>query len=170
MVDPSAETERDFSPLPVEAFFAANHGDEGESYAFHLGALWPTADDSDWSWNPQLLIGATQNTAEQVSAIKGFDLMLRWTPGVGDDEPADGLAWFLEIGAGIQYVGPESFPQFGTHLNGRLRGGFGGRFDLDDTSELLLGVNWLHMSNGNALQPNVGHDGPMLYLGLRRTF
>ena len=168
--DSDADLEQVQPPPTYELFFAANHGDEGESYAVHLGCLHPVTADSDWSWNPQLLLGGTQNTAEEPSAIAGFDLMLRWTPGQSEPDPADRFDWFVELGAGVQYTGPESFPQFGTHANGRLRAGLGATWQAGDDTYLVAGLGWLHMSNGNVFDVNVGHDGPMGYLGLRFGF
>ena len=148
-----------------ESFFAFAYGDEGETYALHVGSEWRGHPNPDFRIAPQLVFAAANNTDDAWSALTGFDLQLRFY-----QEPVGSLEWFFEIGAGIQYVGPESFPRSGTHLNGRLRAGIGGRYQANDRVDLLAGLGWLHMSNGNALQPNVGHDGPMAYLGVSVDF
>ncbi len=146
-----------------ETFFAFNYGDEGETYALHLGAeYFDPADDNNLAIAPQLVFAAANNTDDRWSALTGFDLQLRWYQDTGNDD----WSWFLEAGAGIQYVGPQSFPRSGTHWNGRLRAGAGLRYRANDRVDLLAGLGWLHMSNGNALQPNVGHDGPLAFLGI----
>ena len=148
-----------------ESFFAFAYGDEGETYTLHVGAEWNPAESGGFAVAPQLVFGAANNTDDVWSALSGFDLQLRWY-----QRPIGAWDWFFEAGAGVQYVGPQSYPRSGTHWNGRLRAGVGARYACDDRLDLLMGVGWLHMSNGNALQPNVGHDGPMFYLGISKTF
>lgn len=144
-----------------EAFLAFAYGDEGEVLSAHVGAAYEFDPVNRVEIVPQLGFGVAQNTDDDRPVISSFDLQMRWTPW-----EHEGWEAFLEWGAGLQYVGPESFPRSGTHANGRLRAGAGVRYFLEERADLIAGVGWLHMSNGNALDPNVGHDGPMFYLGL----
>jgi hypothetical protein len=162
----AAEVDDHFSTLVPEMFFAFAYGDEGETYALHVGTeVRPFYDEQDFVVAPQLVFAAANNTDDAWSALTGFDLQLRFY-----QEPIGNFDWFFEAGAGVQYVGPESYPRSGTHANFRLRAGVGTRYALDDGPDLIAGIGWLHMSNANALQPNVGHDGPMIYLGLNWDF
>ena len=147
-----------------EAFVSFAFGDEGQLAAAHVGAERMLDDYPKWGIVPQLGLGPGRNVDEDYTVFTSFDLVLRRYVG----EPAPG-EWemFYEAGAGLQYTGPSSFPSDGTHFNGRLRLGFGGRYIIEDRVDLIAGLNWLHMSNGNAIQPNVGHDGPMFYFGVQ---
>ncbi|MEM9419599.1 MAG: acyloxyacyl hydrolase [Planctomycetota bacterium] len=144
-----------------ESFVSFAYGDEGGAVQAHIGASYEFDPIYRVEVVPQLGFGVAQNTDQDRPLITSFDLQMRWTPW-----EYDGWEAFLEWGAGLQYVGPESMPRSGTHANGRLRAGVGIRYYLEERMDLLAGAGWLHMSNGNALQPNVGHDGPMFYLGL----
>ncbi len=144
-----------------EAFIAFAYGDEGEVLAAHVGAAYEFDPVNRVEVVPQLGFGVAQNTDDDRPMISSFDLQMRWTAW-----ERDGWEGFLEWGGGLQYVGPESFPRSGTHANGRLRAGAGVRYFLEDRADLIAGVGWLHMSNANVLDVNVGHDGPMFYLGL----
>ncbi|MEM9883238.1 MAG: acyloxyacyl hydrolase [Planctomycetota bacterium] len=148
-----------------EAFVSIAYGDEGEFYTAHAGAERLFDPVNRFAVVPQLGAGLTRNTDGDYPAVVSFDLQLRWYFW----EPA-GWRLFLEGGGGLQYVGPESFPRSGTHFNGRLRAGVGARYRLDDRLDLLGGVGWLHVSNANVLPVNVGHDGPMFFLGLSKSF
>ncbi|MBB6430373.1 acyloxyacyl hydrolase [Algisphaera agarilytica] len=148
-----------------ESFVSFAYGDEGGAVQAHVGASYEFDPVNRVEVVPQLGFGVAQNTDQDRPWITSFDLQMRWTPW-----EYDGWEAFLEWGAGLQYVGPESMPRSGTHANGRLRAGVGIRYDLEERMDLLAGAGWLHMSNGNALQPNVGHDGPMFYLGLSWRF
>ncbi|MEM6853844.1 MAG: acyloxyacyl hydrolase [Planctomycetota bacterium] len=143
-----------------EAFLSFAYGDEGEVLAAHVGAAYEFDPVNRVEVVPQLGVGVAQNTDDDRPAITFFDLQMRWTAW-----EYEGWEAFLEWGAGLQYVGPESFPRSGTHANGRLRAGAGVRYFLEDRADLIAGVGWLHMSNANVLDVNVGHDGPMFYLG-----
>ena len=189
--DPWAPTERDLADPAVdggdaaagwrpEAFASFAWGDEGEVFAVHAGAERWLDDIGGWAVAPQLTLGIAQNTDDDRPLLTGFDLQFRrylGSAGLGGgsdgSEPEaspGGWRWFLEAGAGAQYVGPESLPRRGTHANFRLRGGVGARYDLNDQLGLIAGINWLHMSNANLLPGNNGHDGPMVYLGLTGWF
>lgn len=144
-----------------EAFASFAGGDEGEVFGLHIGAEHWVSEDEGFAVAPQLTLGIAQNTDDDRPLLTGFDLQFRW-----HRWEVRGWDLFLEAGAGVQYVGPESFPRRGTHVNGRLRGGVGARYALDDRFDLIGGVNWLHMSNANILPENNGHDGPMVYFGL----
>jgi hypothetical protein len=144
-----------------EAFASFAWGDEGEVVGLHVGAEHWLSEDDRVAIAPQLTLGIAQNTDDDRPLLTGFDLQFRWYRW-----EARGWDIFLEAGAGVQYVGPESFPRRGTHANGRLRGGVGARYALDGRFDLLAGINWLHMSNANLLPKNNGHDGPMVYFGL----
>lgn len=158
---PLAEpTEPDAPAWRPEAFLAFAYGDEGEVLSAHFGAAYEFDPVNRVEVVPQLGLGVAQNTDDDLPFISSFDLQMRWT-----GWERDGWEIFLEWGAGLQYVGPESFPRSGTHLNGRLRAGAGIRYFLEDRTDLIAGVGWLHMSNANVLDVNVGHDGPMFYLG-----
>lgn len=149
------------SPWRPEAFVAFATGDEGEVLAAHVGAAYLFDPVNRVEVVPQLGFGVAQNTDDDRPLISSFDLQFRWTKW-----ERDGWEVFFEGGGGLQYVGPESFPRSGTHFNGRLRAGVGARYELEERFEFIGGINWLHMSNGNALPNNVGHDGPMFFLGL----
>ena len=157
---PSAEDADLSAPWRPEAFVSFAFGDEGQLASAHVGAERMLDDFPKWGIVPQLGLGPGRNVDEDYTVFTSFDLVLRRYVG----EPAPG-EWemFYEAGAGLQYTGPSSFPSDGTHFNGRLRLGFGGRYVVEDRVDLIAGLNWLHMSNGNAIQPNVGHDGPMFY-------
>ena len=154
--------------LALEVYPAFAYGDEGEFATLSVGVD-RRLHDTGFSIAPQLVLGAARNTDEETVGVYGFDLMGRYhfTEPLSAASP---LGVYLEAGAGLQYTGPTSLPRTGTHLNFRLRAGAGAAYRLTDRCALLGGVNWFHVSNGNLLTPNNGHDGPLFYLGLRMGF
>ena len=151
-----------------EVYPSFAYGDEGEFLTLSAGIDYRPP-QSNFSIAPQLVLGAARNTDEVDVGVFGFDLMGRYHL-TKPPTAAAPLGLYLEAGAGLQYTGPESFPRTGTHFNFRLRGGVGVSYRLNDCGGLLAGVNWFHVSNGNLLTPNNGHDGPLFYLGLRFGF
>ena len=154
--------------LALELYPAFAYGDEGEFATLSVGVD-RRFTGTHFSIAPQLVLGAARNTDEETVGVYGFDLMGRYhfTEPLSAASP---LGVYLEAGAGLQYTGPTSLPRTGTHFNFRLRAGAGAAYRLTDRCALLGGVNWFHVSNGNLLTPNNGHDGPLFYLGLRLGF
>ncbi len=152
-------------PFPrLDTFVATGNGDEGEFRGAHVGVEFLAAPRMRVSITPQAGLLWAQNVEGNESLLAALDLQFRWYY-----LEWEAAALYLEGGGGLQYTTPKSFPATGTHLNGRLRFGAGARIALPAGLRLVGGYNWLHMSNGNALDPNVGHDGPMYYLGLSRS-
>ncbi|MEO0973799.1 MAG: acyloxyacyl hydrolase [Pseudomonadota bacterium] len=144
----------------LDTFIVGANGDEGDLVAAHVGLEYTAAPRLGITVAPQLSVSRAQNTQDDTVAIVAADIQLRWY-----GLRAGRLASFIEAGAGAQYTGQRSFPASGTHFNFRLRAGLGARVAVTPRWEVLSGYNWLHMSNGNALTPNVGHDGPMYFIG-----
>ncbi len=159
LVEPAVE------PWRTEKFMSFAYGDEGELYTAHFGWEKRFGSSEQYAIAPQFALALAENTDDEIVLVNAFDLVLRQYVYQAED-----LGMFLEIAGGLQYTGPESYPRSGTHANFRLRGGAGMNYRLDENLDLLAGVNWFHISNANVLDPNVGHDGPMLYLGLRCSY
>ncbi len=95
------------------------------------------------------------------SGYIGFDLVPRW-----HYLHLDRLRCYLEGGAGLQYAIPRSFPGGGSHFNFRLQAGTGAMYRITNDLHLLGGARYMHISNGNLADPNMGWDGVVGYLGI----
>jgi opacity protein-like surface antigen len=144
----------------LEVFAGPSSGDEGNLFAGHVGLEFVAAEALGFAVAPQFGIASSDNVDDDQGVIASLDLMLRWYP-----LRLGRFSTFIEAGPGIQYAGSTSFPASGTHANFRLRAGIGARWQVAERWDVTAGYNWLHMSTGNVLEPNVGHDGPIYTLG-----
>lgn len=147
----------------AELTVVAGNGDEGDLVGMMAGLEFLAAPRLGVTITPQLGLARGQNVEGDLTLLASTDLQFRWYP----------LHWgpasvFVEAGGGLQHTGPDSFPAAGSHANFRLRAGTGARLQLSSAISMLVGYNWLHMSNGNLLTPNVGHDGPIYFITISR--
>jgi hypothetical protein len=144
----------------VEILGVTASGDEGDLRGVLAGAEFVLAERLGVTATPQIGLASAENVDGDDSLITSVDLQLRWYA-----LRVQRLGLFIDAGTGLQYAGNKSFPATGAHINFRLRAGLGARLQLTPRWDVRGGYNWLHMSTANAFTPNVGHDGPMLFLG-----
>jgi hypothetical protein len=144
----------------MEGYVMRASGDEGRLAGAHLGMEFVAAERLGVTVTPQIGLARGRNVEDDLSLISSADLQVRWY-----FLRLSRFGLFVDAGAGIQYSATRSLPASGAHFNFRLRAGVAGRVRLTPRWDLLAGYNWLHMSTANVLIPNVGHDGPMHFVG-----
>ena len=100
------------------------------------------------------------------TAVYGFDQILKypvWTNG--------SMTWNFEGGGGLQFAGPDSWPDEATHYNFRAILGGGLEYETAQNQRLLFGARWLHVGNLDLdKDKNPEVNELMLYGGWRLRF
>ena len=83
----------------------------------------------------------------------------------------DPLSVYVEAGAGVFLAG-RRFPEGGTNTNFTLQGGAGVTYRLSDSTHLVGGARWFHISNARrrGRDRNPHTDGTAVYLGVMFTW
>lgn len=72
---------------------------------------------------------------------------------------------YVDGGAGVMATTSE-VPATGSQINFTPQAGIGATFRMRDEDQLMVGLRWHHISNGNLYESNPGRDSILLYLGL----
>ncbi|MCD6394031.1 MAG: acyloxyacyl hydrolase [Planctomycetes bacterium] len=136
-------------------------GNEGPGRA--SGALESSGDSQSPAWTTDIFAGATfaDQQGELYTIGASFERRLYKELSIA----------FQPFGGGMQYAGSKSWPRDGSHFNWRPQGGFGVRFNTGNSSQLLFGAKYVHISNGGINDDsNCGVDEIFLYGGFQLTF
>ena len=94
--------------------------------------------------------------------LTGFDLIVRW-------HFLKGKKWaiYFDGGLGLMYS-DHSVPANGTHFNFRDQMGLGVSFMIGESTRLITGARWHHISNLDKRgdDDNPGYDGAFVYAGV----
>ena len=142
----------------------SDDGTLGWIYLTELNASYYVAEDVAVDYGG--IIGYINATRMPSGAFGGPQLGLRW-------HVAKNPRWstYLDMLAGAVYqqhpITPETL-----RFNFDLQPGIGATYRVSDTAMLQGGFRWHHLSNSQVRgrRHNFGYDGPMLYVGVRRTF
>ena len=131
---------------------------KGEMYALHLGYGYFFMDD--FSVNIDVLGSYIRSGIDDNGVAAGLDLILRQHPIKGPDN-----LWslYLELGAGLQqqstnFAGNRKF-------NFRLLGGGGATFRVAESTRLMAGMRYFHVSDSGIEGGGGGMDGLQFYAG-----
>ncbi len=98
----------------------------------------------------------------------GLDLRFRWDYWHSDD---GAMRAFMDAGSGLLWT-EHTVPAGGTHQNFTPQVGWGFDWQMSDTTDLIAGVRWHHISNASKTgsDRNPGYDGVMIFAGLAMRF
>lgn len=163
-------------PAPHESFIqgsrvllvsssAAFCGNDGDVYQGHMGVGYYFLDGQ--ALNIECALGgidADASGGDTVTASVEFMLRSHWIR-------MENWSMFVEGGAGVIWS-DERFPAGGTRWNFTPQAGLGMTWRLDDTTHLIGGVRWYHISNANmnGTDRNPGYNSLMVYAGLLFEF
>src|SRR5438552_15801812 len=113
---------------------------EDKFYNINLAATWPIVDHL--YFGPEIQDYYDDKPGENAIAA-GVGVVGRWHFLTYQD-----FTLFVDAGGGVVYADPE-VPEFGTHFNFTGKGGLGLNWKIRDDLQLLGGVRYFHLSNGN---------------------
>lgn len=155
--------ELDNSRWMVDLFGGVGFGDDqGELYTTHLSFQKGSEDKFGIAWQPFTGFAVGQ---EDTSGLLGLDMLLKFPI-----FSRQNCRLYFEGGAGIQYSGPKSWPNGGSHFNWRPQFGFGMRVNPNPDQQMVFGVRYMHISNGGTKAYNCNVDEIFLYGGIRIRF
>jgi Lipid A 3-O-deacylase (PagL) len=113
------------------------------------------------------LAGHFVDTDEKDTIGVEFNIIPRWHFYVDD-------RWsvFVEAGAGVSFFDHNLAPPNGTHFNFTPQGGFGATYRLEESTHLLGGVRWFHVSNASyaGSDRHPASNTAMVFLGVEWEF
>jgi hypothetical protein len=140
-------------------------GDDGDVYLGHVGVGYYFLDGH--AINAELAFGGIDgDSGAEDSAAVAVELMVRshWIR-------RDRWSLYVDAGAGIIWTENE-FPAGGTDWNFTPQAGVGLTVELSESSHLMAGTRWYHISNANreGSKNNPGYNSIMVYVGVTFTF
>ncbi|MCZ6837306.1 MAG: acyloxyacyl hydrolase [Planctomycetota bacterium] len=153
------------SPWTLNTYASASFGDsgKGEQYAAHVGFSY--ALDDDVSLGIDFFGGYVRSGIDDNGGVVGLDIVYRHHFLKSEDERK---TLFFNAGGGLQQASTNFSGE--RHFNFRGLIGFGATFQLDGQARLMLGGNYLHISDAGIKGGRGGFDGAMLYAGLTFPF
>jgi hypothetical protein len=136
---------------------------EAKFYNVNLLASWPIVDHL--TFGPEIQGYYVDQPGENAVAA-GAGVVGRWHFLTYKE-----FSVFVDGGGGVVYADPE-VPEFGTHFNFTGKGGFGMTWRIRDEVQLIGGVRYFHLSNGNihGRDQNPSFDGVQFYGGVEWRF
>lgn len=147
----------------VDLFGGVGFGDDqGEFYTTNLSFQSGSLDKFGLSWQPFTGFAVGKN---DTAGLLGLDLLLKWPI-----YSFQNAKLYFEGGGGVQYSGPKSWPNDGSHFNWRPQFGFGLRINPNPDRQFLFGARFIHISNGGTKDYNCNVDEIFLYGGIKIKF
>jgi hypothetical protein len=163
--EPAAPGEFEEGAWTFQTYGSAIFGDsgKGEMYLAHVGFGKYIRDDV--SLNLDLFGGYIRSGIDDDGGAGGADLVVRYHFSKSDDERN---TLFFNGGGGFQQQTTNFSGE--RHFNLRVFAGLGATFRIGEKTRLLLGVNYIHISDAGIEGGGGGFDGPMVYGGIMIPF